>query len=209
MSPNPKLVVLLADAEPIDSSRHPVWAAVGDAADFPSIVTAVRSSQPEYEVSSVIERAVLAALDAIGYPLTRPQVFELGDAEPEDVTEVRDPAGRRWIRDPRREWYMPGRSGPVLPWPELLGRSGELVEVLPAPATPTRAEVIERAAETFCDSSQRVIPWADLAEPVRDLYRERMAALADAGLLADPAWLVEIARLRAEVARLDSGEPTP
>lgn len=55
------------------------------------------------------------------------------------------------------------------------------------PAPVVRSDRIERAAQVFCDSSRNGQRWVDLSEPFRDLYRRRVRALADAGLLADPS----------------------
>jgi hypothetical protein len=186
------------DAEPFDSCQHPVWVAVGEVADLPAVVAAVGGKEPDWAVSGLIEASVRAALGAVGYRMDRPRAFELGDAEPDDVAEVYDPARRRWARGHDGLWFMPETTSPHLPWVELLDRTGELVEALPTPASPTRAEVIERAAEVFCDSAANGVRWADLGEPLRAMYRRRQAAVADAGLLADPAMFAEIARLRVE-----------
>jgi len=189
--------------EPFESCNHPVWVAVADGpASLPAILEALKAAEPAWAVSSLVEAAVRAALGAVGYPMDRPRAFELGDAEPDGVTEVLDPARRRWARGHDGLWFMPETASPHLPWVELLDRTGELVEVLAGPVTPTRAEVIERAAEVFCDSSENGARWVDLGEPLRAMYRRRQAVVADAGLLADPALFAEIARLRAEVGGL-------
>ncbi|WP_290055642.1 hypothetical protein, partial [Amycolatopsis solani] len=185
-----------------DSGQHPGGGAGGDVADLPSVHRATTGADPDYDVTTLLDHAVRAALAAVGYAMDAPRTFEIGDDEPEDVAEVCDPAGRHWTRGENRLWFMPGVPSPALPWVELLARIGELAEVPAAPAGPTRAEVIERAAEVFCDSSTDGVPWADLAEPVRALYRRRQSVVADAGLLADPAVFAEIGRLRAERARL-------
>ncbi|WP_372673002.1 hypothetical protein [Amycolatopsis kentuckyensis] len=199
-------------AEPFDSCEHPVWVAVGDGpASLPAVIEATKAGDPVEAVCRLVEASVRAALKAVGYRMDRPRAFEIGDAEPDGVTEVRDPARRRWARGHDGLWFMPEQVSPHLPWVEMLDRTGDVVEVLPGPAVPTRAEVIERAAEVFCDSSADGARWADLGEPARALYRRRQAAVADAGLLADPALFAEIARLRAQigaaVAVLD--EPVP
>jgi hypothetical protein len=100
-------------------------------ASLPAILKALKAEDPSWAVSSLVEAAVRAALGAVGYPMDQPRAFEIGDAEPDDVTEVYDPARRRWARGHEGLWFMPETVSPHLPWVELLDRTGELVEVLP------------------------------------------------------------------------------
>ncbi|MFF4600135.1 hypothetical protein [Amycolatopsis sp. NPDC001319] len=52
----------------LSDSTHPVWVAVCDTVPLAAIVEAVRSSRPEWDVSTLISRAVKAALVVVGYP---------------------------------------------------------------------------------------------------------------------------------------------
>ncbi len=126
------LPAFTSTAEPFTSPRHPVWAAVGDGpATLHAVVDATRAADPVYAVTRLIDASVRAALVAVGYLTEKARVFEIGDAEPDDVTEVRDVAWRAWVRNETdRLWYRPGVIGPALPWAELLDRTGELVEVV-------------------------------------------------------------------------------
>lgn len=48
----------------LDDSTHPVWVAVGDVASLEAVITAVRSSEPEWAVTQLVEASVRAALAA-------------------------------------------------------------------------------------------------------------------------------------------------
>lgn len=52
----------------IDDSRHPVWAAVADVASMDAVKKAVASEDHVWDVITLIQDSVLAALDTVGYP---------------------------------------------------------------------------------------------------------------------------------------------
>lgn len=52
------------------------------------------------------------------------------------------------------------------------------------PATPC-GDVIERAAQLFCDSSPEGRIWAEHGEPFRNIYRRQLKVLHDVGHLGD------------------------